>query len=105
MMEAWASFAKTGSPSTPTLGKWPALSFPAEGDQHPRLPQVPASMEHMNFEHERVGLVSYGWEEMRIWYTHARRLEKLLIAQQESSTRLRATTAAMATALFGMPPQ
>merc|ERR1712194_603777 len=76
---------------------------PAVAEQPARLPEVPACMEHMNFEHDRIGVVSYGWEEMRIWMTHARRLEQCLARRSSEAARLRPVASVMASNLYGLP--
>jgi len=73
IMEAWCSFARSGSPAA----DWPPISFPRlQASQ--RLPSVPSGWEHMNFEHGRTGLVSYGAEEVHIWLKHLDSLVRLV---------------------------
>mmetsp|Transcript_17024 Transcript_17024/g.47708 ORF Transcript_17024/g.47708 Transcript_17024/m.47708 type:complete len:379 (+) Transcript_17024:3-1139(+) len=104
MMEAWAAFARTGSPATPTLGAWPPMRFPqlrsSAEECVPRLPEVPSGMEHMNLEYNNCGVVTHGWEETRIWFKHALRLGKLL-AGPGGESRVRPSMAAMAAAMYG----
>mmetsp|Transcript_97577 Transcript_97577/g.303955 ORF Transcript_97577/g.303955 Transcript_97577/m.303955 type:complete len:539 (+) Transcript_97577:300-1916(+) len=83
LREALASFARSGTPATASLGAWPPVSFPAG----------PGGWEHMNFEHGRTSLVSHGCEETRIWLRHARRLASL---PAPGPGALRPATAALA---------
>lgn len=98
IMEAWASFARTGDPSTPALNAWPPISFPTDKDPSVPLPGVPSCWEHMNFEHGRTGVVSYGAEETRMWHKIAIRLGELL-EEKDGRKRLRPAVARMAEAL------
>eukprot|EP00415_Alexandrium_ostenfeldii_P001416 UN1416 len=96
MMKAWAAFAHTGTPATPSLGAWPPISFPAGTTMG--LPAGSKGWEHMHFEHGRLGLVSHGGDETCIWLKHSHSL-----AAMPTSTpiRLRPATEAMAAALSG----
>jgi len=98
MMEAVASFAKTGNPSTAALGEWPPVGFPRPAAATP-LPGAPAGLEHMRFEFGRTGVVSHGWEETRIWFKHALRLGRHLSAPDQPPA-VRAAVAAMVTDLY-----
>mmetsp|Transcript_96884 Transcript_96884/g.289404 ORF Transcript_96884/g.289404 Transcript_96884/m.289404 type:complete len:624 (+) Transcript_96884:74-1945(+) len=96
MMEAWAAFARTGTPATPSLGAWPPVSFPSGASFDGGLPSGGGGWEHMNFEYGRSGLVSYGGEETCIWLKQARRMAELL---GPDAATLRPATAAMASSL------
>jgi len=103
IMEAWASFARTGDPSTPELGEWPPVSFPTPGSPGATLPDVPSAWEHMNIEHGRTGVVSYGGEEVGLWFRAAAQLAELL-GNHAGGRGLRQTTQAMSVSLYGARP-
>lgn len=97
IMEAWVSFARNGDPSTATSGEWPPLSFPP-ADTHTLANSI-NGMQHMNLEYSRTGLVSHGWEETRIWFSHIIRLQERLSATG-SAIRVRPSVLAMATSVY-----
>mmetsp|Transcript_69877 Transcript_69877/g.227440 ORF Transcript_69877/g.227440 Transcript_69877/m.227440 type:complete len:642 (+) Transcript_69877:64-1989(+) len=103
IMEAWAAFAKSGDPITETLGEWPPILFPnnsEDGAEVQPLPADPAArMLHMNFEHDRVGLVSHGWEETGIWFKHILKLRDRL-ESSGSSFQVHPVLATMAASMY-----
>merc|ERR1712151_187734 len=104
-MAAFASFARTGKPSTPELGAWPPVSFPCCSSSTTLtelLQRDRNGWQHMNLEHGKCGVVNYGREETFIWFKHVASLARLLeSSSHEGSSWLRPSALAMAEALFG----
>mmetsp|Transcript_90723 Transcript_90723/g.142460 ORF Transcript_90723/g.142460 Transcript_90723/m.142460 type:complete len:617 (-) Transcript_90723:96-1946(-) len=71
IMGSWAAFARTGDPNTKELDGWKPMSFHESDDES-------LAFNHMNFEYGRVGTVSFGRDEIRIWFEAAEELQDLL---------------------------
>eukprot|EP00931_Biecheleriopsis_adriatica_P087915 TRINITY_DN62316_c0_g1_i1.p1 TRINITY_DN62316_c0_g1~~TRINITY_DN62316_c0_g1_i1.p1 ORF type:complete len:607 (-),score=96.24 TRINITY_DN62316_c0_g1_i1:345-2165(-) len=100
IMEAWAAFARSGDPSTPSIGKWLPISFP--GTPSECTSAAPSRWGHMNFECGRVGMVNYGEEEAAIWLRAAAKLGELLGKPPQGGDNLRKAASRMASSLNGL---